>query len=63
MKFPSTDKERRELINRLARKKLSPEEIRHGTDEIPEEFWSRPRPKPSNGSLLEALLKDREEGR
>jgi hypothetical protein len=56
-------KERRDLKNRLAQKKLSPGEVRRGTGKIPEEFWTRPRPKTSDGSLLQAFLEDREDGR
>ena len=63
MEFPKTDKERRDLIKRLASKKLAPDEIKRGTGKISERFWTMPRPRISNGSLLEALLKDREEGR
>jgi hypothetical protein len=63
MEFPRTDRERKALIKRLASKKLSPDEVKRGSGRIPEEFWTMPRAKISNGSLLEALLKDREEGR
>lgn len=63
MKFPKTDREGRDLIRQLASKKLSPDEVRRGTGKIPEEFWKMPRAKASNGSLLETLLIDREEGR
>ncbi|CAA9408443.1 MAG: hypothetical protein AVDCRST_MAG22-1703 [uncultured Rubrobacteraceae bacterium] len=61
MTFPKTDKERRALIKRLASKKLSPEEVKRGSGKLPEEFWTMPRPKISNRSSLDALLKDREE--
>jgi len=37
--------------------------VRKGTGRVSEEFWKMPKPKISDGSLLEALLKDREEGR
>jgi hypothetical protein len=37
--------------------------VRKGTGRVSEEFWTMPKPKISDGSLLEALLKDREEGR
>lgn len=40
-----------------------PPPVRKGSGKVSEEFWKLPRPKISNGSLLEALLKDREEGR
>lgn len=61
MEFPKTDKERRALIRRLASKKLSPDEVKRGSGEIPEKFWTMPRAKVSNGSSLEALAKDRED--
>jgi hypothetical protein len=63
MKFPKTDKELRELKERLAKKKLGPDEIRRGTGKLPDEFWMMPRPKVSDGAPLKALLDDREEGR
>ncbi len=63
MKFPKTDKELRELKERLSRKKLGPDEITRGTGEIPDEFWTAPRPKDPEGRLLKALLEDRREGR
>jgi hypothetical protein len=63
MEFPRTDRERKALIKRLASKKLSPDEVKRGSGRIPEKFWTMPRAKISDGSLLEALLKDREEGR
>ncbi len=45
------------------RKKSFSDEIKHGSGRLPEDFWDMPRPKIAGGSLLEALLKDREEGR
>ena len=57
-----TEEEQR-LKERLMRKKPSSGEIKHGTGKVSEEFWKMPRPKIRDGSLLEALLKDREEGR
>lgn len=63
MGFPKTDRERKALIKRLASKKLSSDEIKRGSGRIPEEFWTMPRAKISDGSSLETLLKDREEGR
>jgi hypothetical protein len=63
MEFPRTDSERKALIKRLSSKKLSPDEVKRGSGRIPEEFWTMPRAKISNGSLLEALQRDREEGR
>ncbi len=63
MKFPRTDKELKELKDRLARKKRGPDEITRGTGKTPDEFWTMPRPKISEGAALKALLDDREEGR
>ena len=63
MKFPKTDRERKALIKRLASKKLSPDEVERGRGKIPEDFWTMPRPKVPSGSSLDALLRDREEGR
>ena len=57
-----TDEEQH-LKERLMRRAPVPGEIKHGTGRIPDEFWTMPRPKIRDGSLLEALLKDREEGR
>ena len=55
--------EEQRLKERLMRKKVSTDEVKHGSGRVPEDFWEMPRPKISNGSLLEALLKEREEGR
>lgn len=63
MKFPRTDKELKELKECLARKKLGPDDITRGTGSIPDDFWTMPRPKVSDGAPLKALLADREEGR
>ena len=63
MEFPRTDSERKALIKRLSSKKLSPGEVKRGSGRISEEFWTMPRAKISGGSLLEALQRDREEGR
>lgn len=51
---------RRMLTKRLAR---SGKVVTRGTGKVSEEFWKLPKPKISDGSLLEALLRDREEGR
>ncbi len=51
------------LKERLMRTKLPSDETTHGSGRVPDDFWKMPRPKISNGSLLEALLQDREEGR
>jgi len=45
------------------RTKLPSDEIAHGSGRVQDDFWKMPWPKISNGSLLEALLKDRETGR
>lgn len=60
MEFPRTEEERRDLMQRLAR---SGKIVTRGTGRVSEEFWNLPKPKISDGSLLEAVLKDREEGR
>ena len=53
--------EEQELKERLMRS--GPPPVRKGTGKVSEEFWKLPKPKIKDGSLLEALLKDREEGR
>ena len=63
MKKTRLTPEEQRLKERLMRKKVSTDEIKHGSGRVSEDFWEMPRPKISNGSLLEALLKDREEGR
>ena len=57
-----TEEEQR-LKERLMRKEPEPGEIKHGTGRISDDFWTMPRPKIRDGSLLEALLDEREEGR
>ncbi len=52
--------EEQELKERLMRS--GPPPVRKGTGKVSEEFWKLPKPKIKDGSLLEALLKDREEG-
>lgn len=61
MKIPKTDKERRELIKRLARE--GELVVKQGSGRIPEEFWKMPRPEDPEGLLRKALLEDREQGR
>ena len=56
-----TEEEQR-LKERLMQSEPKPGEIKHGTGRIPDEFWTMPRPIIRDGSLLEALLQDREEG-
>jgi hypothetical protein len=64
MRFPRTERERRELIKRLANKTHAQGEIvTRGTGRVSEEFWKLPRPKDPEGLLLKALLEDRREGR
>lgn len=60
MEIPETEKERRELIKRLAR---SGKIVTRGTGKVSEEFWKMPKPKDPEGLLLKALLEDRREGR
>ncbi len=60
MKVPKTNKERRELMKRLAR---SGKVMTRGTGRVSEEFWKLPRPKDPEGLLLKALLEDRGQGR
>ncbi len=55
--------EEQRLKERLMRKKLSSDEIKRGSDRVPDDFWEMPKPKLTNGSLLEALLRDRDEAR
>lgn len=37
--------------------------VRIGTAELPEEFWTLPRPKDETSATLQALLAERENGR
>ena len=37
--------------------------VRIGATELPEDFWTLPRPKDTGNSALRALLHEREEGR
>ena len=53
--------EEQELKERLMRSGSPP--VRKGTGRVSEKFWKMPKPKIKDGSLLEALLKDREESR
>jgi hypothetical protein len=62
MKIPNSDKERRELIKRLARTK-SPGDIKPGTGKVPDEFWEMPRPRDPEGLARRYLIDDRREGR
>ena len=53
--------EEQELKERLMRS--GPPPVRKGSGRVSERFWELPKPKIKHGSLLEALLEDREEGR
>lgn len=55
--------EEQRLKERLMRKKLTSDEVRRGSGRVPEDFWEMPRPKIADGSLLGALLRDRDEDR
>ena len=59
MKIPKTDKERREIIKRLAR---SGKIVTHGTGRVSEEFWNMPRPRDPEGLARRYLIEDRREG-
>jgi hypothetical protein len=61
MRIPNSDKERRDLIKRLARK--GELVVKRGSGKVSEVFWKLPRPKDPEGPLLKALLEDREEDR
>ena len=60
-KLSKTREGRRALIKHIA-STGSPEDIRPGRP-VSEEFWRLPKVKDPEGLLLEALLKDREQGR
>ena len=45
------------------RRKGSSDEIKRGSGRVPGGFWEMSKPKIPNGSLLEALLRDRDEAR
>jgi hypothetical protein len=61
MKFPRTDKERRELIKRLSRE--GELVAKRGSGKIPEEFWTMPRPEDPEGLALRYLIEARRDGR
>lgn len=50
---------RREALAELERKGT----IRLGRGKLPEEFWRMPRPQDLQGTVLQALLEERREGR
>lgn len=60
-KLSGTREGRRALIKQIA-SSGRPEDIEPGRP-VPDKFWDLPKPKIKDGSLLEALLEDREEGR
>jgi hypothetical protein len=55
--------EEQQLKERLMRKKLTSDEIKRGSGRVPDDFWDMPKPKVTGDSLLEALLRDRDEAR
>ena len=59
MKVPRSDKEREELIKRLAR---SGKIVTRGTGRVSEDFWNMPRPKDPDGLARRNLIEDRREG-
>jgi prevent-host-death family protein len=50
---------RRDTIASMEKRGL----IRLGSGKLPKDFWMIPRPKDSKGSVLRALLEEREKGR
>ncbi len=63
MTIPNSYRERRELIKRLAQKKVPGQIVTRGSGKVAEEFWKMPRPKDPEGLLVKALLEDRRESR
>ncbi len=55
--------EEQRLKERLMQKKRSSDEIKRGSGRVPDDFWEMSKPKITDGSLLEALLRDRDEAR
>ena len=54
---PEDDEQRR--LQEMERQGL----IRLGTRKLPKDFWQRPRPADPEGSVLQALIEERREGR
>ena len=52
-------KTRRDTMARMEKQGL----IKLGTGKIPKDFWGMPKPKDPGGSVLKALLEEREKGR
>lgn len=52
-------KMRRDTMTRMEKQGL----IRLGSGKLPKDFWIIPKPKDSEGSVLRALLEEREKGR
>ncbi|HEV8044607.1 MAG TPA: hypothetical protein VGP38_05460 [Rubrobacter sp.] len=59
MKVPKTEKERMELMQRLAR---GGKIVTRGTGRVSEEFWNMPRPRDPEGLARRYLIEDRREG-
>jgi hypothetical protein len=59
MKIPKTDREREELIKRLAR---SGKIVTRGTGRVSEEFSNMSRPRDPEGLARRYLIEDRDEG-
>ena len=51
------------LKERLMQGKKPSDEIKRGSGRVPDDFWEMSKPKVTSGSLLEALLRDRDETR
>jgi len=59
MKVPKTDKERSELLQRLAG---AGKIVTRGTGRVSEKFWNMPRPRDPEGLARRYLIEDRREG-
>lgn len=55
--------EEQRLKERLMQNQRSSDEIKRGSGRVPDDFWEMSKPKITDGSLLEALLRDRDEAR
>lgn len=59
MEIPKTDREREELMKRLAR---SGKIVTRGTGRVSEKFWTMSRPRDPEGLARRYLIEDRREG-
>jgi hypothetical protein len=59
MEIPKTNKEREELIRRLAR---SGKIVTRGSGRVSKEFWALPRPRDPEGLARRYLIEGRREG-